>query len=418
MKRPIESSCSDRFIPCRRTSLLDEGLFKPVEKKLLTDVLLPRTTTLFSYQSSIEKQRDSFSSPVERLTGIRSQNNFDFKPRPHYAFKLYKLLDAPGLHSDFYAHLLSFSKKDQIFITLKDDDHFKIVSCNPEKNYNTSFSEPIRVGINPCALNAFNDKDVISGWSDGSLRIHTLEPGQLTLKKSFKLQDTTFNCIQNINENVFWLGSKDGFLSGYDSRQPKLTFRFSTQNVLVGIAYNYQNLIAVGTNEGNVKIWDVRQPGPTYYSDALHNNAGIRALSFHPNSPYNLISGGGNSCRRIISRKINSNFNAPCQFETDGQITGIGFLENKNYFVASTGYTNTLHLMHISNNQLTSLTQINVSLNNPEGRIIYLTTYKNKVIFATDTPSHERLNLCDIEGFQTKKEKKPDLFKLEGPTIR
>ncbi|NBX84554.1 MAG: WD40 repeat domain-containing protein [Gammaproteobacteria bacterium] len=436
----------DRFIPNRNTSLYEDGLFAnhtatTAHSQFLIDSLMgssPRR--IFSYEDTSPQRKKHSDTKThltftERLIGVPPSNFIRYQPVPTYKFRKYKVLDACGLHSDFYYHLLSWSKANRLFTAIKNDmNEFLIYSCNSERSGYSSIyqSAPITYGMNACSVKAMGFADVVTGWNTGHVMIHTVDEARIKPKKNIILMDKSLNCLEVVGENQLWIGSKEGWLNGYDIRQAKVTIRFESNkdvslphDVLAGITFNHEYLVAVGTNLGAIKVWDIRRTGGTpYFSDALHNQSGVKALAFNPNNPKELVSGGGSSCQNLILRNIEKPDDIPKKINLGCQITGVAWLEKKDHFIATTGFTAQLGLFRKNSMELEALTNISLLSDEAPGRMVYLAARQNQCVATYD--GNETLNYFSIDGIdnmprtlQTGHINTPGFLQSSGPyTIR
>jgi WD40 repeat protein len=436
----------DRFIPSRKSSLYEEGLFarpKPTtsHSQYVTDCLLGASPKkILSYVHTSPKKAEN-SEPltnlsfIERLTGVPASNYIRYQPTPTYKFRKYKVLDAIGLHSDFYYHLLSWSQANRLFTSLKNDmNEFLIYSCNTERSGSSSIyqSAPIPYGMNACSVKAMGFSDVVTGWNTGNVMIHTVDEARIKPKKNIVLPHQTLNCLEIVGENQLWIGSKMGWLNGYDLRQAKATFHFESNadvslphDVLAGMAFNHEYLVAVGTNLGAVKVWDIRRTGGTpYFSDELHNQSGVKALAFNPSNTKELVSGGGSSCKHLIIRNTALPDDLPQKTNMGCQVTGVAWLEKKDHLVATTGFSAQVGLFRKNSTGLEALTNISLFTDIAPGRMVYLAVRQNQCVATYD--GDETLNYFSIDGLdnvsrslQTAHSQTPGLLKSTGPfTIR
>lgn len=305
----------DRFIPNRANSLLEHGLFcarsmnisSEHSAKVRETLLGPEVKNLFSYSPKKDLQNKMNSiSPLHALREAYLQNHHCTIQRK-YKIKLNKTLDAPGLYPDYYAHLLSCSKSNNLFIPLMDGEQC-IVHCTSllYSSHNTVISSrPMPQSIYPSSIKTLDDVDVVSGWNDGSLRKHTLTSTELVENSVIQLSSTpmTLNCVAPIDAHNLWVGSAEGLIFQIDTRVAGPVGQFASYSnsserlKLSGVGYNQVHHIAFGTYDGYVKVWDIRMVGQfqnrPFFTDYVHKGTGIKNVTFNPNQPEELMTGGG-----------------------------------------------------------------------------------------------------------------------------
>ena len=64
-------------------------------------------------------------------------------------------------------------------------------------------------------------------------------------------------------------------------------------------------MLATGSNDNTVMLWDIRYPNKSLHTITKHN-AAVKAIAWSPFSHNHLITGGGNGCGNIYKWNINN----------------------------------------------------------------------------------------------------------------
>lgn len=437
----------DRFIPNRANSLLEHGLFSSQSMSISSEYALrsreillgPEVKNLFSYSPKKDLRNKMKSiSPLDALREACLQN-YHGAFRQKYKIKNNKTLDAPGLYSDYYAHLLSCSKSNKFFIPLM-DGHQCILHCASllySSNNEVISSRPMPQSIYPSSINSLNGVDVVSGWKDGSLRKHTLTSTELVEASVIQLSSTPMmlNCLAPIDTHHLWVGSTEGLIFQVDTRVANSVGQFAAYSnpserlKLSGVGYNQVHHIAFGTNEGYVKVWDIRMVGQSqnrpFFADYVHNGTGIKSVKFNPNAPEELMTGGGKDCKHIVFRNIQNNQQL-ATYQMTCQVTGISWLTKPNMFMVSCGFSKTLSFFKRKKNNLLECMDNHV-INLDVKRTIYMDSFDENVAVACEGFADDGIVcLFSVDGYGNKDKSvldmhygHPDFLKTLGSfTIR
>ncbi|VVB12530.1 unnamed protein product [Arabis nemorensis] len=104
------------------------------------------------------------------------------------------------------------------------------------------------------------------------------------------------------SEHSFVVSLKDGTVKGFDIRQASnsdsnLTPSFTLHahdNAVTSVSYNISapNLLATGSIDKTVKLWDLSNNKPSCISSHTPNTGGILCIAFSPDNPFLLAIGG------------------------------------------------------------------------------------------------------------------------------
>lgn len=421
----------DRFIPMRSTSLFESGFFSSPRRETAFAKLLYRhvigeeTPRLLSYSKTRWGMTDKAPMPtgIELLQARRKYEKSVFLPVPmRHEILDSKVLDAPGLHANYYLNLLTSSKiNNTYYISLMPDDGlYQIYGCSP-LNKKIYASEPMPFRVEPHALKAFGERSIVSSWNDRHVRIHQQTQNELELLSEIKTPTGikvihAFACIDKHN---IWGGAENGWLVHIDSRVNGIVSQFRTYSerdqahLLLGMGYNQRNQIAIGTNNGLAKIWDLRSLNssvltpPTYFMDEAHSGADIKCLEFNPNDSSELLTGGASACRHLVLRNIDFG-GSPNKYELSDHVTGIHWIEQTNFILAATGFSKSIYLM--KKNGPAKLKYINkIQVDRTENACnVYMAGINNEIALACYAPEDQStLRFFSVSGI-------PNNFKLKN----
>ncbi|MDF1646163.1 MAG: WD40 repeat domain-containing protein [Legionellaceae bacterium] len=436
-----ESFTYDRFIPQRRRNSSDSPLdykkntvAQTMYEQLIQDNLRDPNDNRVLLFSPLKEQQ-----PYQMLKVSFNQPQKTKPSPPKLHFQAGRIMDAPGTLDDFYSNTLACTH-DQVIVSLNEVDNrsnlpfsriYNTSALNLATNtpYRIASTEPTAFGTTVRAISPMTQTDIVSGWSDGFLRIHNLE--RLTYYRTFHTQEASaISTIQSLTAFTFVCGDFMGNLRLIDlrSQQAAVTIHISAHREKVsGLAYNNEFNIASGSNDNTVKLWDIRHLNRTELLSHQGHSAGIKALSFY--GTHHLLSGGGTACKKICLFNTQLNVISNTKM-THGQITGIQHLQDPRYIVTSHGYgQNTLNLWYVSKkNQIVAVSKTSADTiqRDPEsptnGRFISLIaspTQDTLVALKTD----ETLRFFDIshkrqKGMSKKTTFLPQEMLPNSPTIR
>ncbi|MDF1678392.1 MAG: WD40 repeat domain-containing protein [Legionellaceae bacterium] len=344
----------DRFIPLRASNDLTHNLTTPKPKthsevvptpyeKALKAALSPQSNTrvlLFSPPKEVKPHHPIFETPHHSIKkAVRPAQR---------QFMSTTILDAPNFVDDFYSNTLACTK-NHIFIAITSNSYnyaeprlyseiYTSNAMNSSADQTVTTSEVKAVGTMINAILPANETSVLSGWSNGILRLHNIESGVYFQKINTGLPVNLYSLSQ-ISATTFACGNKTGTLKVIDTRLALGSIRFQTNahtQSIPGIAFDSNYHLATGSNDNTVKLWDIRKPdtGPIICHDI--QKAGIKALAFYEGTT--LISGSGTADQTICTINTQSG-KVYDRVNTHAQVTGIQCLQDPRYFVSSHGYS-------------------------------------------------------------------------------
>lgn len=359
-RRRTPSPYIDRFIPVRTVSEDKEITHQsPALKK---NTSMPKTVN--PHHELIENTLRS-SGPMLLFSPQKPKPQDSrislFRPKPRLStpkvlyrqpkIRISQILDAPEVLDDFYSCTIAFSPSNHFITALQTNDLGTLYHVPYDTSYalkNVAISSGLPGTIN--TVLALNDTDIISGWGSGVIRRYKRETettetlthmGARTGACLYDLETAHTVCsLTKIDENTIMCGIRGGWLTQLDLRTPRgiaQQVKAHTSHV-TGIAYNQAQHIATGSNSNAVKLWDIAALAQGPIATHTGHKAAVKALNFQ--SRIMLTSGGGLADPSLITWETNRNcLNHLCN--TQAQVSGLQFLQDKRYMVTSHGFATT-----------------------------------------------------------------------------
>ena len=201
-----------------------------------------------------------------------------------------RVIECSSIVDDFYSSLLDWSGQ-HLFYSVEN-----VVHC-----YDFHTEKSARVYANagtsiPCLKQSVELNALCVGTSCGQLHVVDLYTGRTTRFNHHKSRigtlETFGGCVAT--------GSRDRRVKIIDVRErsPVAVLEAHTQEVC-GVAMNSRkDLIASGGNDNRVYVFDIRRTAQPLVMLADHS-AAIRALSWSPAMPQQLVTGGGTADRTL-----------------------------------------------------------------------------------------------------------------------
>lgn len=136
------------------------------------------------------------------------------------------------------------------------------------------------------------------------------------------------------NETTIYSGNRNGYIHVYDRRSKRTDANLAHDAGVCGLKWNLdRTLLASGSNDDTVKIWDPRDmKKPTR---TIKRNAAIKALSWHPYDPKLLVSGGGTADRKIVMHHVDVDKEI-WEIQTGSQISSVEWVD-KSHVITTHG---------------------------------------------------------------------------------
>jgi hypothetical protein len=367
----------DRFIPNRayQSQLFDQENRSDLSDhaRLIFQEMLGKTPEEYRKSRVL-----NFFPPQPPQQSLLS--GFAKKPNKKASIQYGRRLDAPGIQNNFYYNLLSLSIKNRIFLPIETGlgNHFQVASTFVDGSALTLFKP---VNATPNSTVAYGVDQVISGWSDGYLRVDSLErSSNHLLSKNISASEpdqvSDLNAMVMTGEHQCVVGDAKGKLTYIDFRVPSMiTNTMQTHEKIAGLTFNTAHYLAAGTNSNRVNVWDLRAHRETPLLCNPQHKSGVKALSFHPIKKDYLVSGGGMDCGtlyfwNLLTDRITQ---GP---STNSQICGVHWLpHDPRYFWTLHGYNDaSVKLWRMTSHSTSAPCALEASVESPEkSRMVYST---------------------------------------------
>ena len=373
----------DRFIPTR-TLNQEDALDWPTKQsfnqlspfaKLLTCSLLDttpeafQTRTVLSYASPADNHKPFTQNSLNTFFSKHSDQRTHVKPSKKISIKPTQVLDAPSVLPDFYSNVFTWSGTNLISIALGNrGQNGQIYNMNLSDKSIGSSAEVYQQQA--YAVATLGQDEIISGWSDGTIRTHALDSHALAApySRANNISSSTIHAIATFSASTLVCGDGQGKLHHMDLRLPPAASITHVNNELEqptqisGLAYNDHFYFASGENSNTVKLWDIRQLAGDAVSTYAVHDAAVKALAFKPGSGDYLVTGGGTACRKLCLWHVPTGQKKD-MVDTLAQVTGVHwFKHDPRYLLTSHGFSDcSVKLWRVTNNKLSLEKQIKVS---------------------------------------------------------
>lgn len=257
----------------------------------------PLATDGLRHFSELRLAARRFKSEVQALSPGTAPLRCVLEPRA------IKILDAPGLHDDFYSQPLSWSSSNWLAVAL--DADVWAYDCSAG-----SRAEPHRCNAEARKLIGWQlDRDEVAPsvvavqWSSDGRQLACATGGRrgslalielATKQTCFSFAKSKFSSFQSLSwsHEALACGGDQGEVSLLDTRQGKAVNSFRSSNCRIsGVHWSPScKLLAVGSNDDSVKVWDSRKTDRALHN-FLHSNSAVKALAWA--SDASLFTGGG-----------------------------------------------------------------------------------------------------------------------------
>ncbi|MCH9756964.1 MAG: WD40 repeat domain-containing protein [Gammaproteobacteria bacterium] len=412
------STYPDRFIPRRRNGDLGSPLDyppktpkTPLAKHIYEALKDPDGDRVLLF-SPPKPLTPSFNQTVKAPIDAKFVSSYNRRYAAPLSFSKTRVLDAPTMLDDFYSNTMAWSKENNFVISLGSDENagFSSTLYNIQ-NIKASGSDPFSVSqsiTTPGVIHAVmpvNETDVVSGWDDGTLKLHTLstipEVSSPFIREISTGPSIIYSLIQT-SPHTFVCGNRNGELIYVDLRTPLgITAQMKQhEQQIIGLAYDGEHIVASGGNENKVKLWDIRHLDNEPVRTNTTHKAAIKALAFQPNSPRYLISGGGTACRRLCYWDTHTD-HVMDTHDTSSQISDVLHLTNPNYLVTSHGFSDaSLKLWDVSKRKFSKIAEVSTG----KGRTLSIARSPNTDAVAT-LNSDEAIRFFSVRDMKSEQKK-------------
>ncbi|KAL9940442.1 hypothetical protein V8E36_001147 [Tilletia maclaganii] len=259
-----------------------------------------------------------------------------------------KILDAPGMLSDYYRNLLHWSSRNMLALALgpsvwiwNADTGDVNMLCSLDDD-----EERLGGGSDVSSIRWDETGSILAvGGERGHIQLWDLESGtrQRTLRPS-PPEATGDDHADGVGANVAaWaldgtlnIGFESGLIREYDVRQRDATTRNRAKahsSQVCGLEWRSDaQLLASGGNDNVVKVWDRRSTGFMFRKD--NHNSAVKALSWCPWNNAILASGGGNQDRCIHFWNVTQSSRTHT-IHTEGQVSSLNWSRDYREIVAT-----------------------------------------------------------------------------------
>ncbi|KAK0537204.1 WD repeat-containing protein slp1 [Tilletia horrida] len=257
-----------------------------------------------------------------------------------------KILDAPGMLSDYYRNLLHWSSRNMLAIALgpavwvwnaESGDVDMLCSLDDHE-------ERFGGGSDVSSLRWDETGTVLAvGGERGHVQLWDIESGtrQRTLKPSPPDADEFGDGVgANVAawsiDGMLNVGFESGLIREYDVRQRDAVTRNRAKahgSQVCGLEWRADGqLLASGGNDNVVKVWDRRSTSFMFRKD--NHNSAVKALSWCPWNNAILASGGGNQDRCIHFWNVTQSSRTHT-IHTEGQVSSLNWSRDYREIVAT-----------------------------------------------------------------------------------
>lgn len=255
----------------------------------------------------------------------------------------FRILDAYGADQDWYLSPLSFSNKLGVGALAT----AKVIAT---RNINTKQELSYTNHYNSYQASAWIGDALIGAGKSldaGFAELYTFSPAAMLLAQSYKSKGSDPVVARHFGgpSNCFALGFRDGSLQIFDIRSKSHVLGLPAhKEELCGLTVSQNGTtLATGSNDGQLKLWDMRSGAVMPLSTFADSKSAIKALAWHPTEPSILAYGAGSSDRKSGSsdRKVkilDTSANKVIKsFQTESQVSGLEWI-SKNTLVMAHGY--------------------------------------------------------------------------------
>merc|ERR1719478_846604 len=243
-----------------------------------------------------------------------------------------KVLDAPGLEDNFYAHPVDWSKCNVIAVALSETVFlFDAASGRTEKllalpSGNVTSLRWTGEGVHLSVGTSNGDVQIWDGFQGKQLRNLRGHAGRLGALAW--------------NDHVLSSGAADAEIHNHDVRAKEhLTGRLTGahSDLVCGLDYSSDGWLASGCNDNGVCLWDNTMASTPLHTLTEHS-AAVKALRWCPWQRHVLATGGGSADRRICLWNASTG-RLMMERDAESQVTGIAWGVQEKELVTSHGYS-------------------------------------------------------------------------------
>jgi len=243
-----------------------------------------------------------------------------------------KVLDAPGILDDFYSHPVDWSARNTVAVALSDMVFlFDATSGHTQKllELNAGSITGLRWTAEGAHLSVGTSAGEVQIWDAAAqrqlrnLRGHGGRIGSLAW-----------------HEHMLSSGSADAEVHQHDVRvKEHLVNRLAGahSDLVCGLDYNSEGLLASGGNDNAVCIWDLHASSSPLHTLTEHQ-AAVKALRWCPFQRHVLATGGGSADRQVCLWNASSG-RLLMSTDAESQVTGIVWGRQERELLTAHGYS-------------------------------------------------------------------------------
>lgn len=358
---PSKTTYSDRFIPCRSSSrlqnfaLIDSPLSPakddtPYSRLLRAELFgpdSPKPTTATSAASAspntnlfrFKKDHSAPTSPFAKAaaahhdcTGGSGDAPSPQKPPRKVPKTPHKVLDAPSLQDDFYLNLVDWSSQNVLAVGLGTCVYLWSAS-------NSKVTKLCDLGPRDsvCAVHWSREGSYLSiGTGLGDVQIW--DSSRCKRIRNMGGHQTRTGVLA-WSSCILSSGSRDKNILQHDIRVPNdYISKFSGhRSEVCGLEWSHDDReLASGGNDNQLLVWNQRSQQPVLR--LTEHTAAVKAIAWSPHQQGLLASGGG-TADRCIRFWNTANGNVLNSIDTGSQVCNLAWCKNVNELVSTHGYS-------------------------------------------------------------------------------
>lgn len=235
--------------------------------------------------------------------------------------KPYKILDAPNLQDDFYLNLLDWSDRNQIAVAL-DSSVYLWSGCSSDitRLYSTT-----QINDYICSLSFCDHNKMAVGNSQGQVRLF-----DITKKKKISCFEGHYGRVGSLDwsNGLLASGSRDGNVVIWDPRVGQVARYKAHSQEICGLKWSPDgSYIASGGNDNKLSVFSAKMD--TEMVRFHEHKAAVKAIGWCPNNPGTLAAGGGTADRHIRFFSMQS-LSQKYSIDTGSQICNLVFSKISN----------------------------------------------------------------------------------------